>query len=99
MNRICAYTSDLASPCSCHVFLRYVKAATQRVDGLLGGSFEPPGFVFFVAGAAVSGSIAILGSTLGGVTAERGSGIVWGRRSIPGSIREGGGLSGRDSKG
>lgn len=69
-----------------------VMAGTQRVDGLLGGSFEPPGFVFSVAGGAVSGSIAILGSTLGGLIAERGSGIVLGRRSIPGSIREGGGV-------
>ena len=68
--------------------------ATQRVEGLRGGLVEPPGFVFSVAGGAVSGSIAILGSTLGGVIAERGSGIVWGRRSIPGSIREGGGTLG-----
>jgi hypothetical protein len=54
------------------------------VGGLLGFSFS-------LAGGAFSGSIVILGSTLGGVTDERGSGIVWGRRSIPGSMREGGG--------
>lgn len=65
-------------------------STTQRGEGFRGVSFEPPGFSFSMAGGAVSGSIAILGSTMGGVTAERGSGIVWGRRSIPGSILEGG---------
>ena len=49
---------------------------TQRGEGLLGGSLEPPGCVFSGAERAFSGSIAILGSTFGGTTAERGSGIV-----------------------
>ena len=66
------------------------KNAAQRGEGLLGGTLEPSGFAFSVTGGAVSGSIAILGSTFGGTTAERGSGIVCGRLSMPGSIREGG---------
>ena len=37
----------------------------QRGEGLRGGSSETPGFSFSMAGGAVSGSIAILGSTLG----------------------------------
>ena len=49
---------------------------TQRSEGLLGGALEPLGFVLSGAGEAFSGSIAILGSTFGGTTAERGSGIV-----------------------
>ena len=49
---------------------------TQRGNGLLGGVSEPPGFVFSVAGGVISGSIAILGSTFGGTTAERGSGTI-----------------------
>jgi len=42
------------------------------------------------AGGAVSGFTDIFGSTFGGGTAERGSGIADGRRSIPGSIFDGG---------
>jgi hypothetical protein len=51
-------------------------AATQGVGGLPGGATGLLGFGFSVTGGDVSGSIAILGSTIGGVTVERGSGIV-----------------------
>ena len=49
---------------------------TQRLEGLLGSSGEPLGFVFSDAGGAFSGSITMLGSTFGGTTDERGSGTV-----------------------
>src|SRR5206468_12563878 len=73
--------------------------AAQRGEGLVGGTLEPSGFVFSMAGGAASGSIAILGSIFGGTTVERESGIVSGRRSMPGSIREGGVLGARGCSG
>src|SRR5215813_5961183 len=62
---------------------------------MLGATGGTSGFLCSTDGGADSGSIVILGSVFGGTTAERGSGRVWGRRSIPGSIREGGGALGR----
>jgi hypothetical protein len=63
--------------------------ARYRRRGSAFGSIPPPGFMPLVGGA-VSGSMDIFGSTLGGGTAERGSGTVDGRRSIPGSMCDGG---------
>jgi hypothetical protein len=68
--------SFLASPSYAEEKKDECKEATQRAGGLPGGSTELPGFDFSVIGGDVSGSIAILGSTTGGVTVERGSGIV-----------------------
>lgn len=48
------------------------------------------GLIASLAGGAVSGFTDMLGSTFGGGTAERGSGTLDGRRSIPGSIFDGG---------
>ncbi len=61
----------------------------QRLGRSLGSS-PLCGLRASFAGGAVSGFTDILGSTFGGGTAERESGIADGRRSIPGSIFDGG---------
>lgn len=65
-------------------------SAFYREGGSALGFCPPRGFVPPAPGGEVSGLMAILGSTLGGGTAERGCGTVLGRRSIPGSMFEGG---------